>query len=79
MGEAYALNRSCRTEEHTMNRRILLQVAVSCGLLLLGVQGTASAQSVSVAVPEIDPGTAASGLALLAGSALYLIERYRRR
>jgi len=66
------------TEGHTINRWILLQVAVSCGLLLLGLQGTASAVITAV-VPEIDPGTAASGLALLAGGALYLIERYRRR
>ena len=31
------------------------------------------------AAPELDPGTAASGVALLVGGALLLIERYRRR
>jgi len=30
-------------------------------------------------VPELDPGTATSGVALLVGGALLLIERYRRR
>lgn len=31
------------------------------------------------AVPELDPGTATSGVALLGGGAMLLIERYRRR
>jgi hypothetical protein len=37
--------------------------------------GTAHASQ----VPELDPGTAASGIALLVGGALLLVERYRRR
>ena len=44
-----------------MNRRILLQLSVSCGLLLLGLHGTASAQAAPTVVPEIDPGTARAG------------------
>jgi len=45
-------------------------------MIVLGLAGTASAL---IAVPELDPGTATSGLALLAGGALLLIERFRRR
>jgi hypothetical protein len=31
------------------------------------------------AVPELDPGMSVAGLALLGGTAAFLIERYRRR
>jgi hypothetical protein len=55
----------------------LASLGICGGLLLLALHGTASA--VTAAVPEIDPGTAASGLAVLAGGALLLIERFRRR
>ncbi len=55
----------------------LASLGVCGGLLLLALHGTAS--STAVGVPEIDPGTAASGLAVLAGAALLLIERFRRR
>jgi hypothetical protein len=79
VGEAMHLVDALAREEHTMNKRILLQLGVSCGLLLLALHGTASAQVIPTAVPEIDAGTATSGLALLAGGALYLIERCRRR
>jgi len=44
-------------------------------MLTLALGGVAHAG----AAPEIDPGTASSGVALLAGGALLLIERYRRR
>lgn len=57
----------------------LLRVAsfgISSGLLLLALRGTALAVA---RVPEIDPGTAASGLAILAGAVLFLAERFRRR
>ena len=68
-----------------VNGKVLSRLAsfgLPCGLLLLALYGTASAQSTDAlitAVPEIDPGTAASGLAVLAGAALLLIERFRRR
>jgi len=42
---------------------------------VLGMGGIAFAQ----AVPEMDPGTATSGLALLAGAVMLLREAYRRR
>jgi hypothetical protein len=45
-------------------------------MLTLALGGVAHALE---AVPELDPGTASSGVALLAGGALLLIERYRRR
>ena len=60
--------------------RILL-LGSSVAMLVVGLAGTASAYVVAAAVPEIDPATATSGLALLAGAALLLIERrgHRRR
>lgn len=42
---------------------------------LLGMGGMALAS----ALPEMDPGTATSGLALLAGAVMLLREAYRRR
>jgi hypothetical protein len=50
----------------------------SVAMMVVGLAGTASAIT---AVPEIDPATATSGLALLAGAVLLLIERrgLRRR
>ncbi len=33
----------------------------------------------SVGAPELDPGMSVAGLALLGGSAAFVIERYRRR
>jgi hypothetical protein len=47
----------------------------ACALFTLAMGGTAHAAP----VPELDPGTAASGIALLVGGALLLVERYRRR
>jgi hypothetical protein len=44
-------------------------------MLTLALGGVAHADG----VPELDPGSAASGVALLVGGALLLIERYRRR
>jgi hypothetical protein len=49
---------------------------IACGLLVLAMHGTASAVPEA---PELDPGTAASGVVLLSGAALLLIERFRRR
>jgi membrane protein implicated in regulation of membrane protease activity len=49
---------------------------IACGLLVLAMHGTASAVG---RVPEIDPGLAGSGVALLTGTALLLIERFLRR
>ena len=53
----------------------LVRLAGACAMLTLALGGVAHAE----AVPELDPGTAASGVTLLAGGALFLIERYRRR
>jgi hypothetical protein len=47
----------------------------TCGLLWIAGIGSASAQS----VPELDSGSAATGIALAIGAALLLAERYRRR
>ncbi len=60
-----------------MSKKILrgASFGVSCGLMLLAMRGVASAR----AVPEIDPGSAASGIALLAGAALVMLERLRGR
>jgi hypothetical protein len=46
----------------------------TCALLLMAGFGTASA-----AVPELDPGSAGSGIALAIGAALLIVERYRHR
>jgi hypothetical protein len=59
----------------TTTRLFLLGSSVT--MMVVGLAGTASATA--VAVPEIDPATATSGLALLAGAALLLIERRRLR
>ena len=48
----------------------------ACGLLVIAGSGIASAQ---VAAPELDSGSAATGIALAIGAALLLAERYRRR
>ena len=47
----------------------------ACATLTLALGGVAHANP----APELDPGTASSGVALLVGGALLLIERYRRR
>jgi hypothetical protein len=54
----------------------LVPLVGACAMLTLAFGGVAHAFS---AVPELDPGTASSGVALLVGGALLLIERYRRR
>jgi hypothetical protein len=54
-----------------------LVFAAACLMFTLALGGVAHA--VTQAVPELDPGTATSGVALLAGGAMLLIERYRRR
>ena len=50
----------------------------SCSLILLTLAGTARADW-TPSVPEIDPSLLGSGLALLAGGVLVVMERYRRR
>lgn len=52
-----------------------ITVLTLAALSLFGLGGTAHAFS---EVPELDPGTAASGLALLVGGLMLLIERRRR-
>jgi hypothetical protein len=42
-------------------------------MLTLALDGIAQAS-----VPELDPGTASSGIALLVGGALLVVERYRQ-
>jgi hypothetical protein len=56
-----------------LSRAALLGVA--SGLLLLANHGNAFA----TVAPELDPGTASSGLILAVGAALLLIEKFRRR
>jgi hypothetical protein len=53
----------------------LLTLTAVCATFTLTLGGTAHA----VPGPELDPGTASSGVALLVGGVLLLIERYRRR
>ena len=53
----------------------LTRTVCAAALLFLAGVGTASAS----VVPELDPGSAASGIALAVGAALLLVERYRRR
>ena len=52
-----------------------LVFAAACAMLTVGLAGMALADG----VPELDPGTATSGVALLVGGAMLLIERYRCR
>jgi len=47
-----------------------------CGIVLIFGLGTASA---APSVPELDPGSAGSGIALAIGAALLIVERYRSR
>lgn len=62
-----------------MTGRILRLASLgTCSALLLFAFGGAALASFRP-VPEIDPGTAASGIAVLAGAALLLVERLRRR
>jgi hypothetical protein len=46
-----------------------------CALVLAGV----STSWAGATVPELDPGTAVGGLALVAGAVVLIAERYRRR
>jgi hypothetical protein len=57
----------------------LFWLGSSAALMVLGFAGIAAAYPVVAAVPEIDPATATSGLALLAGATLLLLERGLRR
>ena len=61
-----------------MNRRSfsnLARILGACGLLWMAGIKPAFASP----VPEMDPGSAATGIALAVGAALLLAERYRRR
>ena len=53
----------------------MLYLGGATAAFVLGIGGMAFA----VPVPEMDPGTAMSGLALLAGAVILLREAYRRR
>jgi hypothetical protein len=48
-------------------------------LVFLAVASPALGQSVLTPVPEIDPGTAVSGITLLAGGVLLLADKFRMR
>lgn len=63
-----------------MPRQVLRLAALgtAAGLLVVALHGSASAFN-NIGVPEIDPGTLGSGVAILTGAALVLIERFRRR
>jgi len=54
---------------------LLVRLVGACAILTLALGGVAFAG----VAPELDPGTASSGVALLVGGTLLLIERYRRR
>jgi hypothetical protein len=61
-------------------RRIVASLAWTlgiCGIVLIA--GPKPASAAVAIVPELDPGSAASGIALAIGAALLLAERYRRR
>jgi hypothetical protein len=67
-----------------MSKRVLSRIAslsLVGGLLLLATHGTASAFIFPFPhpAPELDPGTATSGLILAVGAALLLVERFRHR
>jgi len=63
-----------------MNHRFVSKLAWTLGTCaLLWMAGIGSAAASAAAVPELDPGSAASGIALAVGAALLLAERYRRR
>ena len=62
-----------------MNRRLVSKLAWTggiCGLLFLAGVGRSFA---GAGVPEMDPGAAVGGIALVIGAALLLAERYRHR
>ena len=66
--------------EGTMLSKIRLERALSIvaagSFLMLGMSGIARAIS---PVPELDPGTAGSGLAILVAGVLLFLETHRRR
>lgn len=63
--------------------RWFVSLVIVCCFLVLALHGTAVAEDWEWGgggycnVPELDPGTAASGLALLGGGLLLLVERFR--
>lgn len=58
--------------------KVVLRVFAVPALPLLWC-GNAFAGIPAVGAPELDPGTAAGGIALAAVAAVLLVERYRRR
>jgi hypothetical protein len=61
-----------------MNKKVLTTLTsfgIASGLLVAAMCGTA----IATVAPEIDPGSASGGLALLAGLILLLGQRLRRR
>jgi hypothetical protein len=62
---------SLETVEETMSRLL--------GISMLVIGASAVAFASSVQAPELDGGTAMSGLALLAGSVVILRARFRRK
>lgn len=73
-----AISLDIQNVEGTMNRGLVANfgwIVGTCALLWLAGAGISSAAP----VPELDPGSAASGIALAIGAALLLAERYRRR
>jgi hypothetical protein len=73
----YCAGKQTRQEDRFMKKHLsrLVPLVGACAMLTLALGGVADADG----VPELDPGAASSGVALLVGGALLLIERYRRR
>jgi len=59
---------------------VVIAFVLTAGAAFAGTPAAAFAGSVVlVSVPELDPGLSIAGLALLGGTAAFVVERYRRR
>ncbi len=59
--------------------RDALRVAGVVALIVFVLVPGAAFAGAPVAAPELDPGLGIAGLALLGGTAAFVVERYRRR
>jgi hypothetical protein len=67
-----------RAFSKTNSRAFSKWMWIGAASVMFGIGGRVLAFDGITAVPELDPGTSASGLALLIGGALLLLERSRR-